>query len=81
MTVQISILYLKKYNLKSGLNYSSLIIEIFDFNDEIAEINIGGYLVPRLYVIVIIVDETIYKFPSELFKELFIKLQRENAFI
>ncbi len=56
-------------------------MEILDLNDEAAEINTDGYLVSRLYVVVAVVDETIYKLPSESFKKLLIRLQRGDAFI
>jgi len=55
-------------------------VEILDLSDETTKINTDGYLVPRLYAAVIIIDETIYKFPSESLKELLAKLQRENIF-
>ncbi len=56
-------------------------MKILDFNDEAAEININKYLVPRLYAAVIIIDKTVYKFLSESFKKLLIRLQREDIFI
>ncbi len=55
-------------------------MEVLDLNDEAAEINTGGYLVPRLYAAVVTISETIYKLSSESFKELFTRLQRENVF-
>ncbi len=54
---------------------------MLDLNDEAAKIDIDGYFVLRLYVVVIVVNETVYKFFFESFKELFIKLQRGDAFI
>ncbi len=56
-------------------------MEVLDLSDEVIKINTGGYLVPRLYVAAVVIGETVYKLPSESFKELFIKLQRENVFI
>ena len=56
-------------------------MEIFNLNDKVIKINIGGYLVPRLYAAAVVINEIIYKLLSELFKELFIRLQRENIFI
>ncbi len=47
---------------------------MLDLSDEAIKINIDGYLVPRLYVIVITADETVYKLPSESLKKLFIRL-------
>jgi len=47
---------------------------MFDFSDKVAGIDIGGYLVLYLYVIVVVVGETIYKFSSESFKKLFTRL-------
>ncbi len=55
-------------------------MKMLDLSDEAAKININGYLVPRLYAAVMIVDETVYKLPSESFKKLFTKLQRGDAF-
>ena len=55
-------------------------MEVLDLNDEAAETDTGGYLVPRLYAAAMIVGETIYKLPSESFKELLTKLQRGDAF-
>ncbi len=49
-------------------------MKILDFSDETIKINTGGYLVSRLYTIVVVVGETIYKFPSESLKKLFTKL-------
>ncbi len=49
-------------------------MEIFDFNDETVKINTDGYLVPRLYVVIVVIDETVYKFLFESFKELFVRL-------
>ncbi len=53
---------------------------MLDLSDETIKINIGGYLVLRLYAAVVIIDEMVYKLPSESFKELFIKLQRGDVF-
>ncbi len=53
---------------------------MLDLNDETTKINTDEYLVPRLYAAVIIINETIYKFPFESFKKLFTKLQRGDAF-
>ncbi len=47
---------------------------MLDFSDEVAKTNTGGYLVPRLYVVVIIIGEMVYEFLSESFKELFTRL-------
>ncbi len=49
-------------------------MEVFDLSDEIIGINIGGYLVSRLYAAVVIVGETVYKLPSKSLKELFVRL-------
>ena len=49
-------------------------MEVFDFSDEVVEINIGGYLVPRLYVVVVVTGETVYELLSESLKELFVRL-------
>ncbi len=49
-------------------------MEVLDLNDETAGTNINEYLVLRLYAVVVAVGETVYKFFSESFKELFIKL-------
>ncbi len=49
-------------------------MEILDFSDEVTKINIGGYLIPRLYAAVMVIGETVYKLPSESFKKLFAKL-------
>ncbi len=56
-------------------------MKVLDFNDEAVRIDIDGYLVPRLYAAAVVINEIIYKLLSELFKELFIRLQRENIFI
>jgi len=56
-------------------------VKVLDFSDEVVEINIGGYLVPRLYVVVVVISEIVYKLLSESFKKLFIKLQRGDVFI
>ncbi len=56
-------------------------MEVLDLSDEAAEIDIGGYLVPRLYAAVMVVGETVYKLLSESFKELFTRLQRGDVFI
>ncbi len=53
-------------------------MKVLDFSDEVIKINIGEYLIPRLYVAAVIVDETVYKFPFESFKKLIARLQREN---
>jgi len=63
------------------LSCSSLTIKILDLNDEAAETNTDGYLVPRLYAAVIAAGETVYKLPSESLRELFTRLQRGDAFI
>ncbi len=55
-------------------------MEVLDLSDEVVEINISGYLVPRLYAVIIVIGETVYKFPSESFRKLLIRLQREDAF-
>ncbi len=55
-------------------------MEILDLSDEDIKINIDEYLVPRLYAAVMTIDETIYKLPSESFKELLTRLQREDVF-
>ncbi len=55
-------------------------MKVLDLSDEAAKINTGGYLVPRLYAAAVIIDETAYKLPSESFKELLTRLQRENIF-
>ena len=55
-------------------------MEVLDLNDEAAEINTGGYLVPRLYAAVVTISETIYKLLSKSLKKLLTKLQREDAF-
>ena len=55
-------------------------MKILDFNDEAAKTNTNGYFVLRLYAAVMAAGETIYKLPSESLKELFIRLQRGNAF-
>ena len=49
-------------------------MEVFNLSDETTEINIDKYLVPRLYIVVIVADETVYKLLSESFKELFARL-------
>ncbi len=54
---------------------------MLDLSDEAVRINIGGYLVLCLYVVVVVVGETIYKFFSESFKKLLIRLQRGDVFI
>ena len=54
---------------------------MLDFNDEVVEIDIGRYLVSRLYVIVIIIGEMVYKLLFESFKKLLTRLQRGDAFI
>ncbi len=56
-------------------------MEVLNFSDEVAGIDTGGYLVPRLYVAAVIIGETVYEFPSESLKKLFVKLQRGDAFI
>ncbi len=53
---------------------------MLDLSDEAIRIDIDEYLVLRLYAAVVAADEIIYKLLSESFKELFIKLQRENVF-
>ncbi len=55
-------------------------MEIFDLSDEAVGIDIGGYLVSRLYAAVVVAGETVYKFLFESFRELFTKLQRGDAF-
>ena len=47
---------------------------MLDLNDEAAKINIGGYLISRLYAAVMIIGEMVYKLPSESLKELFVRL-------
>ena len=47
---------------------------MLDLSDETTKIDIGGYLVPRLYVAAVVIGEIIYKFFSESLKELFVKL-------
>ncbi len=49
-------------------------MKILDLNDEAIKINTDKYLVPRLYITVIVVDETVYKLLFESLKKLFIKL-------
>ncbi len=56
-------------------------MEIFNLNDKVIKINIGGYLVPHLYVAAVVADETVYEFLSESFKKLFARLQRGDVFI
>ena len=56
-------------------------MEMLDFSDEVIKTNTGGYLIPRLYAAVVVIDETVYELPSESFKELFARLQREDVFI
>ncbi len=56
-------------------------MEVFDLNDEAAKININRYLVSRLYVIIVIAGETIYKLLSESLKKLLTRLQRGDVFI
>ncbi len=47
---------------------------MFNFSDEAAKTDIGGYLVLRLYAAVVVVGETVYKFLFKSFKELFVRL-------
>ncbi len=47
---------------------------MLDLSDEAAEININKYLVSRLYVVIVVADEMVYKFLSESLKELFTRL-------
>jgi len=54
---------------------------VLDLSGEVAEIDVGGYLVLRLYVVVVAVGETVYKLPFESFKKLSIRLQRGDVFI
>ncbi len=49
-------------------------MKILDFSDETIKININGYFISRLYIVVVIIDEIVYKFFSESLKKLFIKL-------
>ncbi len=49
-------------------------MEILDLSDEVIKIYINKYLVSRLYAAAVVVDEIVYKFLSESFRELFIKL-------
>ncbi len=53
---------------------------MLDLNDEVIKTNIDKYLVPRLYAAAVVVGETVYELLFKLFRELLIKLQRENAF-
>ncbi len=55
-------------------------MEIFDLSDETTKINTDEYLISHLYVIIVTVGETAYKFFFESLKELFARLQRENVF-
>ncbi len=55
-------------------------MKILDLSDEVTKTDIDGYLVPRLYVAVIIIGETVYKLLFESLKELLARLQRENVF-
>ncbi len=55
-------------------------MKVLDLSDEAAGIDIGEYLVSRLYAAVMTVGETVYEFPSESLKELLTRLQREDAF-
>ena len=55
-------------------------MEILDLSDETTKINTGEYLIPRLYAVVVVINETIYKLASESLKELFTKLQRGDVF-
>ena len=55
-------------------------MKILDFSDKVIRINTGGYLVSRLYAAAVAADETIYKFLSESFKKLFVRLQRGDVF-
>ncbi len=56
-------------------------MKILDLNDEAAGTDINKYLVPRLYVTAVAINETVYKFFSESLKELLVRLQRGDAFI
>ena len=47
---------------------------MLDFSDEAAGINIGEYLVPRLYAAAVITGETVYELLFESFRELFVRL-------
>ena len=49
-------------------------MEVLDLNDEATKTNTGGYLVSRLYAAAVAAGETVYKLPSESFKELFTRL-------
>ena len=62
------------------MSYSSSVMEVFNLSDETTEINIDKYLVPRLYIVVIVADETVYKLLSESLKELLTRLQRGDIF-
>jgi len=55
-------------------------VKVLDFSDEVVGIDIGRYLVSRLYVVAVTVGETVYKFPSESLKKLFVRLQRGDVF-
>ncbi len=55
-------------------------MKMLDLSDEIIKTNTGEYLVLRLYVITVVTGEMVYKLPSESFKKLLTRLQRENAF-
>ncbi len=55
-------------------------MEVLDLSDETAKINTDGYLIARLYAAAVAADETIYKFLSESFKKLFVRLQRGDVF-
>ncbi len=56
-------------------------MKVLDLSDEAAETDTGGYLVLRLYVIVIVIGETVYKLLFESLKKLFTRLQRGDVFI
>ena len=47
---------------------------MLDFGDEAVGIDIGGYLVPRLYAAVITTNKTTYELPSESLKKLLTRL-------
>ncbi len=53
---------------------------MLDLSDETTKTNTDEYLISRLYEVVIVVDETVYKLPFESLKKLLIKLQRGDVF-
>ena len=56
-------------------------MEVLDFSDKVIRINTGGYLVSRLYAVVVVAGETVYELLFESLRELFTRLQRGDAFI